>query len=414
VRKDGFTGRVVVIDVDAHPPDGVAACLARDPSHWIGSLSGSDWGPLPGVDETVLPEGTGDAAYVEALRALLSRMPRPELAFVIAGGDVLAGDRLGKLGLTLEGVRRRDVIIASHLDGVPSVWVSGGGYGQNAWKVLAGTGMALSTGSLGAIPGNYDPLSTRFARIARSLNAGELSRSGELSEEDVAEALGLRRPRQNLLLGFYTAAGLEHGLQRFGLFDQLQRLGYDNFRVAFDQADPGERLRVYGESGGQEHVLVEAVLERKRLAGVQVLYVHWLSLRNPRVQFSLLRPRLPGQEVPGLGLAREIGEMLGLMALRLGLAGVVYRPAHYHTAYPARHHFSFVDPAREGRFEALIRDLGPLSLLEATRAVEEGRVLLNGQPYAWEPEEMVLWLGESPDEPGEVGLARDQARFTVT
>src|ERR1700682_229073 len=60
VRAEGFRGRVVVLDLDAHPPDGLAACLASDPSCFIGSISGSDWGPLPGVDETVLPERAGD------------------------------------------------------------------------------------------------------------------------------------------------------------------------------------------------------------------------------------------------------------------------------------------------------------------------------------------------------------------
>src|SRR5439155_13889095 len=94
LRADGFRGKVLVIDLDAHPPDGTAACLQGDPSHWIGSISGSDWGPLPGVDETVLPEGAGDDAYLSALDALLSRMPGGELAFVLAGGDVLAGDPL--------------------------------------------------------------------------------------------------------------------------------------------------------------------------------------------------------------------------------------------------------------------------------------------------------------------------------
>ncbi|HYG67932.1 MAG TPA: histone deacetylase, partial [Anaeromyxobacteraceae bacterium] len=83
LRAEGFGGRVAILDLDAHPPDGLAASLARDPRKWIGSLSGSDWGPLEDVDETVLPEGTGDAAYLEALGALLSRMPRPQLAFVI-------------------------------------------------------------------------------------------------------------------------------------------------------------------------------------------------------------------------------------------------------------------------------------------------------------------------------------------
>lgn len=413
VRADGFDGRVVVIDLDAHPPDGVAACLAGDRSAWIGSLSGSDWGPMPGVDETVLPEGTGDEPYLAALQGLLSRMPPPELAFVIAGGDVVAGDRMGKLGLTMRGVRRRDLAVAARLRGIPSVWLPGGGYGQHAWKVLAGTGMVLSLASLREISEDADPMASRFARIAAQMPRGALSDDGELTEQDIAEALGMKRA-QKLLLGFYTASGLEHALQRYGVFDHLRRMGYENFRVAFDPANPGDRLRLTGESDGQEQLLIELVLERKRVGGYPMLYVHWLSLRHPRAQFSDRRPALPGQEVPGLGLAREVGELLALMALRLDLAGVAFRPAHYHTAFTARHNFSFADPARQGRFEALMRDLSHLPLAEATEAVDAGRVRLDGTPYRWEPDEMVMWLGEPPEEPGEVALARDQARFEVT
>ena len=117
---------------------------------------------------------------------------------------------------------------------------------------------------------------------------------------------------------------------------------------------------------------MELVLERRRVLSVEVLYVHWLSLRNPRAQFSDRRPRLPGQEVPGLGLAREAGTMLARMAVRLGFGGVVYRPAFFHTAYAARHEFAFIDPERQGRFEALVRDLANVPLLEATIAVAEG------------------------------------------
>ena len=170
LRAEGLGGRVVVLDLDAHPPDGTDACLAEDPDRWIGSLSGSDWGPLPRVDETVLPTGAGDAAYLEALGALLARMPRPALAFVIAGGDVLAGDRFGRLGLSLDGARERDLRVAAELEGVPAVWVPGGGYSSKAWRVLAGTGMALAAGSLEPIPDEYDPLSARFAVVSRQLS----------------------------------------------------------------------------------------------------------------------------------------------------------------------------------------------------------------------------------------------------
>jgi len=55
VRADGFSGKVAVLDLDAHPPDGLAACLGADRSIWLGSLSGSDWGP-PGP---VARRGTG-------------------------------------------------------------------------------------------------------------------------------------------------------------------------------------------------------------------------------------------------------------------------------------------------------------------------------------------------------------------
>jgi len=413
VRDEGFRGRVVVLDLDAHPPDGLAACFAGDPSVFVGSLSGSDWGPLPGVDETLLPRGCEDGPYLEALDALLARMPAPELCFVIAGSDVLQGDRFGLLGLSLAGVRRRDRRVAAALAGVPSVWLPGGGYTEDAWKALAGTGMVLSRGSLTPVPAHYDPMIARYSRIARELTP-ELLGESELSSADLEEALGLGgRESPRLLLGFYTAQGLEHALHSYGILEQLSRIGYSDLRVVVDQAGLGDRARVLGRAGGTEHLLVEMVLERRLLAGREVLFAHWVSLRNPRAQFSDRRPRLPGQDVPGLGLAREFGEILSRMAKRLGLAGVAFRPAHFHTAFTARHNMAFADPARQGRFEALIRDTAHLPLLEATQAVDEGRVRLEGAPYAWEADDQVYWLRGPPPEPEVVAAARERAHFTV-
>jgi len=326
---------------------------------------------------------------------------------------VLDGDRFGKLGLSVAGARERDVLVAAELEGVPQVWLPGGGYTHRAWRVLAGTGMALAAGSLEPIPAGYDPLDARFERVARELSPTELTDTGELTKEDLEEALGIRPSRQRLLLGFYTASGMEHALYRYGIFEQLERMGYRNFRAAFDSAGLGERVRVYGEADAEEHLLVELVLERRRVLAVEVLYIHWLSLRNPRAQFSERRPRLPGQDVPGLGLAREAGTMLARMAIRLGLGGVVFRPAHFHTAYAARHEFAFVDPERQGRFEALVRDLARVPLLEATTLVAEGRVLMDGRPYAWEADEMAYWLRESPADAGEVERERETVHFTI-
>ncbi|HEY6909919.1 MAG TPA: histone deacetylase [Myxococcales bacterium] len=412
LRADGFAGRVLVLDLDAHPPDGTAACLAKDPSCWIGSISGSSWDRLPeAVDETVLPERAGDAAYLAALDALLGRMPQGQLAFVLAGGDVLAEDPIGRLGLTLEGCRTRDLRVADALSRVPSLWLPAGGYSTDAWRVLAGSGLALGIRSRAPVPKDYDPLLHRFSAIASSLSAKELGEP-DAGMDEVAEQLGIATPRRRLLLGFYSAEGLEHALHRYGVLGELRRMGYGPFRAELHKEGVGQSARLVDVPSGQ--TLIEVVLERAEVAGARVLYVHWLTLRNPRAKFSPERPALPGQDVPGLGLAPEIEEMLLRMAARLGLEGLAFRPAAYHLAFAGRATLRFVDPARQGRFEALVELLSKMPLVEATRAVAEGRVLLDGKPWAWEAEEMVKWLQPRPDDRPAIDAARAAARFTLS
>lgn len=411
VRADGFTGRIAILDLDAHPPDGTAECLARDADCWIGSISGSDFGKLPRVDETLLPPGSGDAAYLAALEALLARMPEAQLAFVLAGGDVLEGDVAGQLALTLEGCRARDLRVADALLRTPSVWLPAGGYARDSWRVLAGTGLALGARSNAPIRPSYDPLGARYRSIAASLATAELGPAESIDAIDLEEELGIAQRPPQLLFGFYSLHGLDYALHRYGLMDELQRLGYGPLRVRLGHDGVGETVRIVDEPSGE--VLVEVVLEKKRSAGAEMLYVHWLTLRNPRARFSELRPQLPGQDVPGLGLGREMTELFARMAARLGLEGVATRPSSYHTAYACRHGWRFVDPQRQGRFEALERDLAGLALLDATRAIAEGRVRMDGEPYQWEADEMALWLKAHAEDRTAIEAERERVKFTV-
>lgn len=413
LRHEGFSGQVNVIDLDAHPPDGTTDCLAADERAWIGSISGADWGPLPRADETVLAKGAGDGPYLETLEALLARMPKPQLALVIAGGDVLAGDRLGQLGLSLAGVRRRDLLVARALRGVPSVWVPGGGYSRDAWRVLAGTGLALALDTERAISRTYDPLARRFAAIASGLGAQELGGDIDLSSDDVLGMLGLGARRPARLLDFYSAEGIELVLQRYGLLEQVRRLGYASFQVEVDRVDTGDRVRVFGDADGRRHLVIEDVLERRRIGELEVLYIHWLTLRHERAHFTDRRPQLPGQDVPGLGLARELNELHLRMARRLGLQGVAFRPSWYHMAYTARRQFRFVDPKRQGRFLAMLRDLGALPLLHVTLACSRGEVRMNGEPYRWEADEMIYRLDDSVQDDPATGEEASRVKFTL-
>lgn len=414
LRADGFTGSVVVVDLDAHPPDGTAACLAGDPKAWVGSLSGSDWGRVPGVDEVLLPEDCADAEYLAALEALLGRMPRAQLAFVIAGGDVLRSDRFGRLGMTLEGVRQRDMAVARALRGVPSVWLPGGGYHVDAWKVFAGSVLVLGGRGHQPIQARFDPLSARFRHISRLLSQERESDWEPITQDDLEGALGHTLAQTPRLLGYYTAQSLEYALFRYELLLQLERMGYSRLRLEVGPTGTGDRLQLFGHADGREHLLVDCILDRRHVGDEAFLFVNWLTLRHPHARFSAVRPKLPGQEVPGLGLAREAAEMLGLMADRLGLAGVAFRPMWYHLAVQAHPRFRFVAPERQGRFEALMRDLVSLPLLDVTRAVAEGRVRLNGEPYAWEAEDMVSRRSPGPDDADAIAAERERCHFTVT
>lgn len=413
LRAEGFDGQVVVLDLDAHPPDGTAACLANDRAAWIGSLSGAEWVPLPGVDETLLPAGAPDAVYLEALDGLLSRLPRSALVFVLAGGDVLAGDRLGRLRLTLAGALERDARVLRAVEGTPSVWLPAGGYHPDAWRLFASTAQLLATGRQDPVPAGPDPLRGQFARIAAQLDPRKLGGDDELFTAADLDALLGGRVTEPRMLGRYTTAGVEYALHKYGLLTQLGRLGYGKFRVALDQGEVGDRMRVYGTAGGLEHLLVETVLSRDRVDGRAVLFVHWLTLRNPRALFSSARPRLRGQEVPGLGLARDAGELLARIAARLGLEGVAFRPMHLHAAWTARHAFAFADVARQGRFLALVRDGHGHSLPELDAALEEGRVRLDGAPYRWEPDVMVAWLTPRPDAAAEATRLASTHRYVI-
>jgi acetoin utilization deacetylase AcuC-like enzyme len=417
VRAEGFSGRVVILDLDAHPPDGTAECFAGDDAVWIGSLSGVDWGPLPGVDETVLDMGCDDAGYLAALDGLLARMPRSDLAFVIAGGDVLQGDSLGTLGLTLAGARQRDLRVAAALGRTPSVWLPGGGYQADAWRALAGTVLAVGLRSERPIPAEYDPLDAHFSAIAERLGRQELdtSESVDLDLADFeAELFGRGLPARRVrLLGLWTGAGIEYALYRYGILAHLRRLGYGDFRVTISSASTGQCVRVHGRAEGVEHLLAECVVDRKRFGERTFLLVNWLTLRNPRMPVNGRRPLLPGQDAPGLGLMREATELLQMMARRLDLAGMVFYPAHYHLAASARGQFRFLDPARQGRFEAMLRDLGHLPAGEASRAVAEGRVLLDGAPYAWEASPMAHGIVPTEEEAQVTAAEQERVRFTL-
>jgi acetoin utilization deacetylase AcuC-like enzyme len=136
--------KILVVDLDVHQGNGNAALFARDERVFTLSFHCKDNYPLKKERSSLdveFPAFTGDRPYLSTLEKVLPGVLdsfKPHLVFYIAGMDVLAGDRLGKFSLTLDGVRRRDecVIRNVHQRNIPLVIVMGGGYPQNLNDLL--------------------------------------------------------------------------------------------------------------------------------------------------------------------------------------------------------------------------------------------------------------------------------------
>lgn len=128
-----------VVDLDVHQGNGTASILARDDSIFTLSIHGAGNYPFrkeQGDLDVGLPDGTGDAAYLAALRDSLGAMFArfsPQLILFLAGADPHEGDRLGHLKLTFSGLAARDrmVLDAAYRKRIPVAIAMAGGYGKD-------------------------------------------------------------------------------------------------------------------------------------------------------------------------------------------------------------------------------------------------------------------------------------------
>lgn len=138
LERSRWIRRALVIDLDVHQGNGTAAIFADDDAAFTFSMHGACNYPYekpPSSLDVGLSDGTGDEEYLDALATYLPQAldrAKPDLVFYLAGIDVMAGDRFGRLALTREGLHRRDgfVIDAVRRAGFPLALLLSGGYAQ--------------------------------------------------------------------------------------------------------------------------------------------------------------------------------------------------------------------------------------------------------------------------------------------
>jgi acetoin utilization deacetylase AcuC-like enzyme len=136
LRAEGAIERALVIDLDVHQGNGTAAIFESTNEVFTFSMHGERNYPSVKMRSSLdigLPDGTGDSDYLGTLSRTLPDVLEaadPQIAFYVAGVDVVAGDRFGKLALTASGLRMRERLVIRSVRGrgLPLVIVLAGGY----------------------------------------------------------------------------------------------------------------------------------------------------------------------------------------------------------------------------------------------------------------------------------------------
>jgi acetoin utilization deacetylase AcuC-like enzyme len=139
LKVDGAIQRALIVDLDVHQGDGTADCLRNEPDLFTFSMHAEKNYPvrkIPSDLDIGLPDHMEDGDYLDLLQSHLPRLLdalEPDLVFLNAGVDPHRDDKLGRLALSDEGLRRRDdyVIGQARSRGIPMVAVIGGGYSND-------------------------------------------------------------------------------------------------------------------------------------------------------------------------------------------------------------------------------------------------------------------------------------------
>ncbi|MGE5244889.1 MAG: histone deacetylase [Betaproteobacteria bacterium] len=144
LMRDRLIARALIADCDVHQGNGTAAIFREDPAVFTLSLHGANNYPFrkerSDLDVT-FEDGAGDEEYLDAVDRhlpLALDQHRPDIVFYLAGADPFEGDRLGRLGLTIAGLRERDrrVFAACRDRGIPAVVTMGGGYAPDVESIV--------------------------------------------------------------------------------------------------------------------------------------------------------------------------------------------------------------------------------------------------------------------------------------
>jgi histone deacetylase 11 len=158
LRKADLLGKdehVIYVDCDVHQGNGVCHAFFNDPSVFIYDCFNPRIYPAFDIKArrridcaATLPMKCGDQSYLEILEKTLvpfldalGKSSAIRFAIYNAGTDVFAGDPLGRIEVTAEGVLKRDRFVIDELlrRGTNVLVLPSGGYTRESYRLISNT-----------------------------------------------------------------------------------------------------------------------------------------------------------------------------------------------------------------------------------------------------------------------------------
>ncbi|WP_298893259.1 histone deacetylase [uncultured Psychroserpens sp.] len=144
LQDKGLVHKILIVDLDVHQGNGTAEIFQNDTSVFTFSMHGKSNYPfkkeMSDLD-IALENDTDDDTYLNILYDILPKLIKqeePDFIYYLSGVDVIATDKLGKLGLTLNGCKTRDQFVLSTCKShnIPVMCSMGGGYSPDIKTIV--------------------------------------------------------------------------------------------------------------------------------------------------------------------------------------------------------------------------------------------------------------------------------------
>lgn len=136
--------KILIVDLDVHQGNGTAEIFANNNNVFTFSMHGKTNYPfrkeISDLD-IALEDNTNDAVFLDIVSKIIPKLienQKPDFIFYLSGVDILATDKLGKLGCTISGCKKRDEIVLSLCQKleIPVQVSMGGGYSPEIKTII--------------------------------------------------------------------------------------------------------------------------------------------------------------------------------------------------------------------------------------------------------------------------------------